>query len=179
VRPPIHCSVDPLFVVHDELSVSDLFHSSELREERRKKGILAAGSVVLVVAGCGNSTDPKANDNYNLKIRGNKCGKANDICNRSVVEYFSIGSSRQDVFDTLGNPDAIFYGTTTCQPGVDNDKDAYFVYTSVGLSFRIFGSTVREITLLSSDWIASNGLIVGMSRSDMSATGILILDAVT
>jgi hypothetical protein len=82
-----------------------------------------------------------------------------------------VGMGRQQVFDTLGDADAIFYGPDTFTPGLDNDVDAYFVYNDVHLSFRIFGSSVREITILSAgtEWLFDNGLCVGLTRAEALA----------
>ena len=79
-----------------------------------------------------------------------------------------IGMSREQVFDALGDADAIFYGSTTYTPGIDNDVDAYFMYNDVHLSFRIFGPSVLEITILSAgtEWGFDNGLRVGLTRDE-------------
>ena len=73
----------------------------------------------------------------------------------------TVGMSRSDVFVNLGKPDAIFMGSTTW-PVSTTDADAYHVYSTVGLSFRIIGDTVQEITLLNTQWTCSLGLSVGM-----------------
>ncbi len=81
---------------------------------------------------------------------------------------FMIGTTRQYVFDTLGEPDTIFYGTTYWSTDT-TDADAYHFYGTVGLSFRIFGNEVKDITLVNDDWILSNGLVVGLSLSQALA----------
>ena len=132
-----------------------------------KRILMMTAFAGIVLFGCtlnGAGTDPS---NMNISIRENDGGSA--ASPRAVVEQFSIGSPRQDVFYTLGIPDRIFYGTIIYTPGVDYDADAYHIYDDVGLSFCILGDTVAEITLLSDDWIASNGLVVGMSRDEMIA----------
>lgn len=77
-----------------------------------------------------------------------------------------VGESRDTILSELGTPDAIFYGSESF-PVTATDADAYHVYRKIGLSFRIFGDTVREITLLNEDWMAPNGLMVGMSLEEM------------
>jgi len=87
---------------------------------------------------------------------------------RNDSSYFTIWSAREDVFRLLGDPDVIFYGDTTYTPGSDYTADAYHVYMEVGLSFLIIADKVTEITLLNDNWMASNGLIVGMTVSQMT-----------
>jgi outer membrane protein assembly factor BamE (lipoprotein component of BamABCDE complex) len=136
------------------------------------KAMIALVAVTaLLVIGCGQPTGYSAT-NYNLAVYENNTTAsvaplADGLSSRAVVTEFSVGSARTDVFDTLGDPDWIFYGNDQSWDPSVRDADAYHVYSDIGLSFRIFGDTVREITLLSDAWIASNGLIVGMSREQM------------
>lgn len=132
--------------------------------------------LVLALVGCGPPTgySPNPNPNLNLTVRENietvpSLATSAAADSRAITAEFYVGLPRQDVFDTLGDPDSIFYGNGPpyFTPGVDYDADAYHVYRVFGLSFRIFGDSVREITLLNDDWIASNGLVVGMSRLEM------------
>ncbi len=82
-----------------------------------------------------------------------------------------IGMSRQQVFDALGDADSVFYGSTTCTPGIDNGADALFVYDDVHLSFRMSGPSVLEITILSggTEGGFDNGLRVGLTRAEALA----------
>ena len=138
-----------------------------------KKVSILIGIITLLtlIFSCDNGIG-SANENYNLEVyeTGSRSllDENNRSISRSVVDYFKIGSLRMDVLDTLNNPDTIFYGPTNYTPVADHlNEDAYFIYNAIGLSFRIFGTSVREITLLNSDWMASNGLIVGMNRNQM------------
>ena len=139
-----------------------------------KKLLIATVALGLALLGCEipdnyDQSDGLAPSNMNLRVYGSSDASASArAADRGVTTEFYVGLQRQDVFDTLGDPDYIFYGNDlTYTPGVDYDADAYHVYHAVGLSFRIFGDTVREITLLNDDWIASNGLIVGMTMNEM------------
>ncbi len=88
------------------------------------------------------------------------------ILRSSGVIEFHVGTERLFVFDNLGNPDFIFYGNDQTWPVTTRDADAYHVYSDIGLSFRIFGDEVKEITLLNDDWIGSNGLMVGLTITE-------------
>lgn len=133
--------------------------------------VLLGLCVLILAVGCGQMAGIGSGTNYNLSVSENEsralsASSANGPATRAVIEEFSIGVAREDVFDTLGTPDWIFYGDQRFDTSV-LDADAYHVYSDVGLSFRIFGDSVREITLLSDAWVASNGLVVGMSRDHM------------
>ena len=118
-----------------------------------------------MLTACPNPTDLDSS-NLNLEVykTGSRAGlidKSVIAGTRSIVSSFAIGSSRQSVFDTLGDPDAIFYGNTSYTPGEDYEADAYYVYNDIGLSFRIFGDSVKKITLLPvSGWLLMVLLLV-------------------
>lgn len=136
----------------------------------KKSYLLILVSVVVAIAGCGTGGGFDPSSNYNLEVRENlpPSVMASIHDSRALADEFHIGTPREDVFETLGEPNAIFYGDVT-YPIDTLDADAYHLYSSVGLSFRIFGPEVAEITLLNDDWIASNGLVVGMTREQMLA----------
>jgi len=124
-----------------------------------KKNInLAIPAIILLLAmGCSETGPDSTVNNTDLTIQSVTYGK---VITDSTE--FMVGTARQYVFDTLGDPDVIFYGNDTW-PASTRDADAYHMYNAIGLSFRIFGDEVKEITLLNGNWIGSNGLMVGLS----------------
>ncbi len=111
------------------------------------------------------SPNTKNGQNKNTRILRNDPSNQNGATPAYLV--FDIGSTRQELFDTLGNPDLVFYGSTQYVPGVDINADAYHVYRNIGLSFWIVGNYIKEITLLNSNWKISDGLAVGMTKTQM------------
>ena len=85
----------------------------------------------------------------------------------TVADGYRIGTLRPEILISLGDPEKIWDGANQIflTPGTDNDADAYFQYSSIGIIFRIEGNDVKEITLDNNEWICSNTLIVGMQIS--------------
>jgi len=124
----------------------------------RSKALFGTAAVLLVLlAGCSGTSGDTSNRNLIVT-------RYSDARAEALPEEFYIGMPRTDVFELISeDPSMVFYGDVYYEVS-EREADAYYFYGDLGLSFQILGDEVNEITLVNEDWIASNGLMVGITK---------------